>query len=376
MRGITVLRAPCVLATAAIVSMVGAQAARATPAAGTTGQVFVLSNEAAANRIMVFDRASDGTLTFAESVPTGGLGTGTGTGSQAALALSEDRGWLLAVDPGSDTLSSLAVEPGGLSHADTVPSGGDVPISVTIHGDLVYVLNGGAGNNVTGFRLHADGSLTPIPGSTMLLSGDGVMPAQVSFDDSGELLIVTEKATNLIDSFRVGRDGVAVGPRPQPSSGPTPFGFAFDPAGHLIVSEAFGGLPDASAVSSYDVTSGGRIDVITPSAPTTETAACWIAITEDGEYAYTTNTGSGSVTGYAIGADGSLTVLDANGVTAFTGRRSAPIDADLSDGSGFLYVNLAGTHEVAALQVSPDGSLDRLQQVGGLPAGAVGLIAT
>jgi 6-phosphogluconolactonase (cycloisomerase 2 family) len=144
----------------------------------------------------------------------------------------------------------------------------------------------------------------------------------------------------------------------------------------LIVSEAFGGAPDASAVSSYGVTAGGRLDVITGSLHDTETAACWIAITEDGSYAYTTNTGSGTVSGYAIHADGSLALLDANGVTGFTGRRSAPADEDLSNGGGFLYVNLAGTHEVAGFLVGGDGSLQRIGKAAGLPPGAVGLVAT
>jgi 6-phosphogluconolactonase len=340
------------------------------------GHVYVLSNQAPANEVLVYERLADGTLAFAEAVPTGGFGSGTGTGSQGALALSEDGAWVLAVDPGSDTLSVLAAEPGGLVHADTVSSGGDLPISVAIHEDLVYVLNGGGGNNISGFHLGEDGSLTPIPDSTMVLSGGGVMPAQISFDPSGEMLIVTEKATNLIDTYRIGPGDVPTGPRVHPSSGPTPFGFAFDPSGHLIVSEAFGGAPDASAVSSYSVSGGGRLDVITGSLHDTETAACWIAISEDGRYAYTTNTGSGTVSGYAIHADGSLALLDANGVTGFTGRRSAPIDEDLSSGGAFLYVNLAGTHEVAGFQVGGDGSLERIDKAAGLPPGAVGIVAT
>jgi hypothetical protein len=48
----------------------------------------------------------------------------------------------------------------------------------------------------------------------------------------------------------------------------------------------------------------------------------------------------------------------------------------VSDGSPYLYVNQAGTHEIAALAIESDGSLTPVQQVAGLPAGAVGLIAT
>ena len=99
---------------------------------------------------------------------------------------------------------------------------------------------------------------------------------------------MTEKNTNLIDTYDVDLDtGLASGPNPQASAGATPFGFAFDRRGHLIVSEAFGGAADASAVSSYAV-ADGIIDPISPSVATSETAACWIVVTKNGRFAYTT----------------------------------------------------------------------------------------
>jgi 6-phosphogluconolactonase len=352
--------------------------ARATirPGGAPAGHVYVMSNQTSANQVLVYDRHLDGTIAFDEAVGTGGLGTGTGTGSQGALAITADGSWLLAVNPASDSLSSLAVLPGGLDLVDTVASGGDLPNSVAVHGNIVYALNAGSGT-VSGFQLAKDGSLSPIPDSTMLIAGGGgAVAAQVGFDPTGSVLVVTERITSFIDSFRLFPDGSIVGPRVLESSGPEPFGFGFDPQGHLIVSEAFDGAPDAGAVSSYRTSAGGRLSVITASLHDTETAACWIAITEDGEYAYTTNTGSGTVSGYTIAGDGSLTLLDPTGVTAFTGRRSGPIDEDVSDGSQYLYVNQAGTHELAALAIGSDGSLTPVQQVAGLPPGSVGLIAT
>jgi len=70
----------------------------------------------------------------------------------------------------------------------------------------------------------------------------------------------------------------------------TPFGFDFAGNHRLIVSEAFGGAVDASAVSSYRVDGDGDVDVVSASVPTTETAACWIEISQNRRYAYTTNT--------------------------------------------------------------------------------------
>ena len=36
----------------------------------------------------------------------------------------------------------------------------------------------------------------------------------------------------------------------------------------------------------------GALHLVSPSVPTGQTAACWIVVTKDGKYAYTTNTGS------------------------------------------------------------------------------------
>jgi 6-phosphogluconolactonase (cycloisomerase 2 family) len=341
-----------------------------------TGTVFVMTNAADGNAVLLFDRAADGTLTEVGEVPTGGLGTGSGLGSQGALVLNENQRLLFAVNAGSDEISAFLVRSSGLSLADTVLSGGDMPISLTVHGNLLYVLNAGGSGNITGFTVD-QGQLTPLAGSTQPLSNGGVGsapgPAQISFTPDGQQLVVTEKASNSILTYAIGAGGLASAPTVHPSAGMTPFGFAFNRRGYLIVSEAFGGAPDASAASSYAL-GGSDLQVISPSVPTHQTAACWVVVTGNGKYAYTTNTGSGSVSGYQVGRDGSLTLLDADGVTGDTGPGSMPTDAALSVGSRYLYVLNSGTHTVAAFQVNGDGSLAPLGEVS-IPAGAVGIAA-
>src|SRR5262245_8133216 len=163
-----------------------------------TGAVYVLSNQADANRVLVFDRLRDGSLAAAGSAPTGGFGTGSGLGGQGALTLSRNRQWLFAVSAGSDELSVFRVGNDGLTLTDIAASGGDQPISVTSVDGLVYVLNAGGAGNIAGFTLSEDGRLTPIAGSTRPLSGAAVTgPAQIQFDPAGEQLLVTEKMTNL-----------------------------------------------------------------------------------------------------------------------------------------------------------------------------------
>jgi 6-phosphogluconolactonase (cycloisomerase 2 family) len=202
-------------------------------------------------------------------------------------------------------------------------------------------------------------------------------PAQIQFNRSGTGLVVTEKATNFIDTYMVDASGVASEPLSNLSHGVTPFGFSFSKQGYLIVSEAFAGLPDISAVSSYSVNSQGEVNVITPSAPTFETAACWIVVTDDGNFTYTTNTGSGTISGYRINrATGELRLLDPDGITAKTGIDSGPTDEALSQGSDYLYVLNSLSHEIIGFSVDEeDGSLERIERVGGLPDFAFGLVA-
>jgi 6-phosphogluconolactonase (cycloisomerase 2 family) len=186
---------------------------------------------------------------------------------------------------------------------------------------------------------------------------------------------VTEKATNKIVTFQVGRHGRPGEGRVQDSNGPTPFGFAFGKRDQLFVSEAFGGAENASAMSSYDVDREGRLSTISASVKTNQTAACWVVVTPNGRFAYTTNTGSGSISGYAIDFDGRIELLDPDGRTANTGEGSTPIDLAITDGGRFLYSLHSGTNTIGAFRVQPDGSLTRLPFAGGLPAGANGLAA-
>ena len=196
----------------------------AVPAMANSGQdnVYTLTNSAAGNSVLVFDRDADGSLTAAGSVASGGLGSGSGLGSQGAVVLDDDAHRLFAVNAGSDSVSSFAVTKAGLELVDTAPSGGDLPISLTYDHGILYVLNAGAPNSISGLRVDNDGDLSPLAGSTRPLSAAQTGPAQVQFSPHGDLLVVTEKATNRITTFVVDKDGLAGAPAWFPSVGGTP----------------------------------------------------------------------------------------------------------------------------------------------------------
>ena len=366
--------APAAASAAALlgVALVPSAASAASPssAAGAAGAVYVLGNQPSGNEVIAYDRGADGALTPAGSYATGGTGTGGGLGSQGAVVLDEAGRHLYAVNAGSGSITSFRVRPGGLERVDTVASGGTMPTSVTVHHGLVYVLNAGGAGNISGFTA-AGGDLEPLAGSSRPLSAAATAPAQVSFSPDGRTLVVTERATQRIDLYAVGADGLATGPTVVASAGATPFGFGFDNRGTLIVSEAFGGAPDASAVSSYRPAAGG-LDTVSASVPTTETAACWIAVTANGRFAYAGNAGTNSVTGYRVAQDGALEVLDADGRTGSSA--GGVTDLAVSRDSRHLYARL-GNRTVDAWAIAADGSLSPLGAVPGLPAGAAGITA-
>ncbi|MEO6351215.1 MAG: beta-propeller fold lactonase family protein [Candidatus Limnocylindrales bacterium] len=365
------------LAAALLVGMLLSTAYGATfvapAAAATTGAVYTMTNGSSRNKVMVWSRAADGSLTSIRRVGTGGRGSGGALNNQGGLALAA--GWLYAANAGSDTVSVFKVNGAGLSRTDVEQSGGDRPISVAARGALVYVLNAGADGGVAGFRRSTTGALTPIAGSAKPLSGTNVLPVQIGFTRDGTQLVVTERGSHKITRYRVAADGSLTGPMSTNSAGPEPFGFDVAPDGTLIVSEAGNHVEDASSVSSYRFDGSGAPVVVSASAATTETAACWIEITPNGNYAYETNTPDNSITGFAISANGALTRLDANGVTAATGAGSFPIDLHSSSDGKYLYVLTFGTHRILAYAIGANGSLTARPGASGLPGGANGLIA-
>jgi 6-phosphogluconolactonase len=341
------------------------------------GYVYVNDNTAATNTVAAFRRHRDGSLTALAGSPfaTGGAGTGSGIGSQGALQTALDGRYVLAVDAGSDQISVLAVGRDGSLHAvpgATVSSGGSEPVSIAVHGNLVYVANAGAGaSNDTGFELAADGVLHPLRDSTVALPA-GAQPGDVLFNAQGTKLVSTRVATSEIDSFAVdsaGRLHAAAG-SPYPAQGPGPFGSEFRPTNpdQLYVSNAHGG-PGNGTVSAFHDGPGGMLTSIGASPfADQQTAPCWVEISHDGRFLFTVNTAQPSISSYAVNGDGTLTLL---GSTPFKNPAGlGPVDARLSPDGGTLSVVDGGTAQVSTFAVH-EGSLSELPSSPvALPAGA------
>ena len=372
MSGFTYTSSRGLLLAAVLFASVHAALAQPDRPHAEVGAVYTLSNGRGGNAVLVYPRTARGELAAPVAVATGGTGTGGGLGNQGAVFLTQNEKWLLAVNAGSDSISAFALDKDGLRLTDVVASGGVRPVSITEHHGLVYVLNAGS-DAIAGFTLDGEGHLAPIAGSTRALGDAGTAPAQVSFSPAGDLLLVTEKATNQIVTFKVDRDGFASDGLVQPSSGVTPFGFAFGKRDQVYVSEAFGGAPLSSATSSYIVAADGTLNTVGASVPTTQTAACWVVVTPNGRFAYTTNAGSASISAYAIDVDGDITLLPANGRAAETG--AGPGDVAITGNGRFLYALSNGSHTIGAFEVGGDGTLRPIASSASTPIGANGLAA-
>jgi 6-phosphogluconolactonase len=333
--------------------------------------VYVQTNEPDANRVIAFRRRDDGALAELGVYPTGGAGDGVPhLTSQGSVILSGDGRNLLVANAGSGDVSVFAVSDGGLELVETVPTG-PAPKSIAEHEGLVYVLNTGA-PSLLGFRLGGSG-LEALAGSERLLAADAD-PAQVGFSPDGSRLVVTERGTDSIVVFPVGADGVLGAPASHPSTGPTPYGFAFTNDGTLVVTEAFGAQTGKAAASSY-VLGNGSVEAVTRSLGNGRSEICWAVVSKDDRYAFTTNFADGAVSRWTIGADGRLELDDAVAAVAVEGRPGLR-DEDLTGDGRFLYAIDADSQRIFGWAVGDGGALAPIGSWEGVPATVAGLAAS
>ena len=327
------------------------------------------------NELLVYTSDANGALSLHTRVATQGQGTGGGLGSQGAVTLSADGRFVFVVNAASNTLSTFELRGADVVLTSVVDSGGLRPISVSEHNGIVYVLNALGSANVAGFR-NQNGALTPLADGVRGLSASGgTGPAQVGFGADGDVLVVTEKATNRLTSYQVRRDGSLSQPIVTSSAGVTPFGFAFDRRDHLIVSEAFGGAVNASTASSYrfDEPHGATPLLVSGAVATQQTAACWVVVTPDGRFAYTGNAGSNSLSSFRISRSGAIELADPQ--AGSTGANAGVTDLAVSTDGRQLFALAPRSLQIVSFTVSHDGSLTAVGAGSGLPAGSVGLAA-
>ena len=373
------------------------------------GAVFVATNHnntkdpsEPANEVLMYNRARNGTLTLQGRFDTGGQGSGPsirfagdGLGSAHSVELSLDRRFLFVTNAGSDSVSVFRLSKTGLTLTDVEPTP-DFPNSIAQRGNRAYVLsNDGGDGAISGYQF-SNGELTPLSNSKRELDANQdadrpdvlFNPTQVSFTPNGRHLVVTIK-----DGPRAGliAGATPTGPgrvltwtvdssgRPSQNFRQTnfsnrgPFGFSFDRNGNLLTSLFVGGPNLTASAGSFRINANGSLTGITPNVPNTQLDTCWLE--NDGRFAYGANYGSGTISSYRIGSNGSLTLLRAGAGTTndLPGdgvgkpQGSTPLDIRVSDNGNWLYDVLPGSGKIAGWQINDNGSLTKIGEFGNLP---------
>lgn len=343
--------------------------------ASAANYVYTIDNDPMKNGVAVYERMADGSLQAVAGSPfmAGGKGlTGGDIDEQGAIRVAGE--FVLAVNPGSDTIAVLRKGPGGKLMpvaGSPFPSGGSTPLSLTVHGDLVYVANQAApfakpegAPNLMGFRLAKDGKLSPIAGSKLAFAA-GHGPAQVEFSPDGKAVAVTSgfqgETTSRVHAYKVLADGtLKEGPgspiAPKGASGTV--GYSWSPESNRLYVSNFRG----SAVTVFDVdreTAGIR--QLGEAYPDNEQAACWTAISPDGKMLYVANFVSNSVSAYKVQPDGKLTLLGT------AKRRGAPAtpdtkDVEVSRDGKYLYAVGSGAKQITVFAIGADGMVTELPE--------------
>lgn len=324
--------------------------------------VFSMTNELD-NSVVAFRRDSIGTLSCPKAYRTGGNGTGLQQvdplGSQGSIALSCDGSFLFVVNAGSNSISSFQVCERELTLICVVPSGGIFPNSLTVNNHNLYVTNSGNPPkfpaNVTGFHIESDGHLSIIKDSQRPLSSDNAQSRCIVvssvYDDK---LVVSENVTNNLSVYEVNCNGSLEGPIVTPSNGIGPFGSAYLNNNLLVVSEV-----GPNALSSYNVTSNGILNVISGSILNDQTATCWVSVNPNENYAYTSNAGSGTITRYRINHGGTLTVVES--IPSTPNRTGGPIDSAIDRCGQNFYVLNGSKGSISVFKIEENGHLVLLQ---------------
>ncbi len=334
--------------------------------------VYTLDNDPQRNSVAVYRRGANGSLMQLAGSPFNAGGRGlTGGDIDEQGAIRSAGKYILAVNPGSDTIAVLEKTNRGLLHVEgsPFPSGGSTPLSLAVHGEMVYVANQAAEfaspkslPNITGFRLK-EGRLIPIPGAMTELP-KGMGPAQVEFSVNGRVLVVTagfqsqDGDGSRIYTYQVQPDGKLVpgaGSPAKPEGATGTVGFSLSPAGDMAFVSTFKG--SGVTAFSIDPTTAAIRQAGNPFG-NDQRAACWTEITKDGKTLYVGNFVSNSISVYSVMPGGKLELLGSIPRRGATNKDTK--DIALSPRGDYLYAVGSGERQISIFKVEANHLLTEL----------------
>lgn len=290
-------------------------------------QKYVYVTNLTDDTVSQFVIGSDGALT-----PNTPATVATGRGPWA-LAVSPLGAWAYVVNSTDSTISQFSVSASGALVATAIApvATGATPWNITLSpdGKYAYVSNHGiaapGGQTLSQYSIDAStGALSPLTPATIATAFP--YPGGVTVDPTSAYAYVSNINGDTVSEYGIGADGTLTSLNPSSVPAGTEKVFlAFDPTGKFAYETNY--TVDVSnvvgTVSQYSVGIAGQLTPLMPATVTAGIGPGWIAFDPFGKYAFVVNLGNGTLPGtvsaYAIGSDGSLTLLSttAAGKSAF-----------------------------------------------------------
>jgi 6-phosphogluconolactonase (cycloisomerase 2 family) len=278
---------------------------------------YVYVTNTADNTVSQYVIQSDGTL--APNTPAT-VAAGLGPWASAASATG---GWLYVVNSVANTVSQFSINDSGALVATAVApvATGIKPWHLTLSPDGKYAYVADHGSAAPGGMTIHQYAVDPTTGALTALNPATVptafpYPGGIAVDPTSSYVYLSNINGKSVSEFMIGTGGVLTPLNPASvAAGTEPVYLAFDPTGQYAYEADYTldfGAPPGS-VSQYTVGTGGQLTpMVTPSVPAGDGPA-WIAFDPFGKFAYVTNIGNGTQPGtvseYAIGTDGALTLI-------------------------------------------------------------------
>jgi 6-phosphogluconolactonase (cycloisomerase 2 family) len=192
--------------------------------------------------------------------------------------------------------------------------------------------NTATANTIAGFARHADGSLTPIPGSPFAAGGAGsggglASQGAIQVTRDGRFLLAVDAGSNQISVLRITADGVPVlAGQPVSSGGVTPVSVAVSPAGLVYVANSGAG---GSGYSGFRLNPVGKLIPVPHSTVTVPDGSGLgdVFFNSAGDRLIGTRTGTSQIDSFVVLPNGRL--LTAQG-SPFTGQGLGQLGAEFS----------------------------------------------
>ena len=371
----------------------------------TNEYVYLETNNPASgqNAILAYSNSGDGNLKPVSGSPflTGGAGIANPAqalgldDSDVQLLVSQDKKFLLAVNPGSNTISVFRIGTAGSLQAvpgSPFPSGGQTPVSLNQSGQFLYVVNkandGIQAPNYTTLSISSEGSLSIVPGAAIATT-PGSSPTQALLSNDKKFLFgadflgfMATSPVGTLRSFGVNNDGTLSAVNGTPLTIPAKggaLGLWENPKENVL----YVGFPLAGQIGIYTVATSGALSF--QSMVNSGPAVCWLRTSKDGNYLYALNSGENSISVFnssnptTPSSIQKLTLKDSGPVYMAMGlpfATSEDFSLELSDDQNSIFVisqytnpdfSLAGYNYLHVLKRATDGSVSEPSEPVQLP---------